>query len=187
MMIVLVGYASAHGSVREIAERVASRLEGAGCRVDCRSLEDRGPGNPAEWDACVIGSAVHNQDWLPDARQWVERYTAELSRMPVWMFSVGMSRAVGYRLRARAEEEQRRRVLKELRERIHPVEHKVFSGKVHPEHLNPVGRTLFRAMGGRYGDYRDWPMIEAWADSVAERLTARAEWGSPPGRGGGSR
>ncbi|GAB3105763.1 hypothetical protein GCM10027160_00410 [Streptomyces calidiresistens] len=185
-MIVLVGYASEHGSTREIAERIASRLEGAGYRVECRSLEEGDPGNPTEWDACVLGSAVHNRDWLPGARRWLERYTAELSRMPVWMFTVGMSRALGYRLRARAEEEQRRRIVEALRERIHPVEHRVFSGKVHPDHLNSVGRTLFRAMGGRYGDYRDWPVIEAWADSVADRLAASSTGRrTSPGGGGG--
>ncbi|MCE7081006.1 flavodoxin domain-containing protein [Streptomyces sp. ST2-7A] len=184
-MIVPVGYASAHGSTHEVAERIASGLEEAGHRVECHHLEDGDIGSPASRDACVVGSAVHNRDWLPGARRWVERYATELSRMPVWMFGVGMSRAPGHRVRARAEQEQERRVVEALREVVRPVGHKVFSGEVHPDHLNPMGRTLFRAMGGRYGYHRDWSVVDAWTGSVAERLAARRGRRASPGGGGG--
>ncbi|WP_223281107.1 hypothetical protein [Streptomyces antnestii] len=42
----------------------------------------------------------------------------------------------------------------------------------HPRagHLTPGGRAMFRLMGCRYGDHRDWQAIDAWADGIAEDL-----------------
>ncbi|MGE3273204.1 MAG: hypothetical protein AB7P40_31015 [Chloroflexota bacterium] len=33
---------------------------------------------------------------------------------------------------------------------------------------------FFEAVGGRYGDFRDWAAIDAWSDRVAADLAARA-------------
>ena len=48
--------------------------------------------------------------------------------------------------------------------------HRLFSGVVRKQHLTPGGRAKFRLMGGRYGDFRDWAQIDAWADAVADEL-----------------
>jgi menaquinone-dependent protoporphyrinogen oxidase len=34
-----------------------------------------------------------------------------------------------------------------------------------------ASRLYYHAFGGRFGDNRDWPEIEAWAESIAETLT----------------
>ena len=31
-------------------------------------------------------------------------------------------------------------------------------------------RALFYAFGGRFGDHRDWPVVDAWADQIAPAL-----------------
>ena len=77
-MQVLVGYASAHGSTRQIAERVGSRLSKAGVAVlvaPVAELEDIG-----HYDAVVLGSAIHNGAWLPGAMDVVRANSAVLSR-----------------------------------------------------------------------------------------------------------
>ncbi|URN11514.1 hypothetical protein LUW77_04675 [Streptomyces radiopugnans] len=53
---------------------------------------------------------------------------------------------------------------------LSPRDHAMFSGVVAPEHLPGAGRAVFRAMGLRYGDYRDWEAIDAFADTVAGSL-----------------
>ena len=68
-MTVLVGYASAHGSTREIAERIGARLTELGCTADVVSL-DSGVG-PEAYSAVVLGSAVHSRRWLPAAEEYV--------------------------------------------------------------------------------------------------------------------
>lgn len=65
-MNVLVGYASAHGSTREIAERLGSRLDEMGLKADVRSMADVGDADA--YEAFVLGSAVHDQAWLAPAK-----------------------------------------------------------------------------------------------------------------------
>ena len=36
--------------------------------------------------------------------------------------------------------------------------------------LTAAGDLFFHAFGGRFGDHRDWPTIDAWADQIAVAL-----------------
>jgi len=42
------------------------------------------------YDAVVLGSAIHNQDWLAGSTDFVQRNLGTLAGRPVWLFSVGM-------------------------------------------------------------------------------------------------
>jgi hypothetical protein len=41
------------------------------------------------YDAVVLGSAVFNQRWLPEADEFAQRNRKTLAARPVWLFSVG--------------------------------------------------------------------------------------------------
>ncbi len=49
-----------------------------------------------------------------------------------------------------------------------------FAGAVARSHWPATGRAFFRATGGRYGDHRNWPAIDAWADRIAAQLHAKS-------------
>jgi menaquinone-dependent protoporphyrinogen oxidase len=169
-MVVLVGYASEHGSTRGIAERVAARLGEHGSRVEVLSLDQvRDVGG---YDAVVLGSAIHNQAWLPQATQFVRRNLGALAGRPLWLFSVGMPDALPGPLRALARKEEAK-VIAGFRDAIRPRGHHLFSGVFHRDQVPFVGRLIFRAMGGRYGDFRDWQQIDAWAQGIARQLPLR--------------
>jgi hypothetical protein len=59
-MVVLVGYATAHGSTHEVAERLAADLGRAGLKADVRPLE--AVEDADTYGAFFLGSAVHNQN-----------------------------------------------------------------------------------------------------------------------------
>src|SRR5204862_5936066 len=42
------------------------------------------------YDAVIVGSAVHDQTWLPAAVRFMRDNRAALASRPVWLFSVGM-------------------------------------------------------------------------------------------------
>lgn len=172
-MFILVGYASAHGSTREVARRIAARLKERGHRVDVRpadQVEDVGG-----YDAVVIGSAIYNQAWLPDAAALMHRNLGPLARRPVWLFSVGTvgdhSSAIGPRitrtLRRLADD---RKDIAHYRDAVRPRDHRTFAGVIQRGDWGLLGRVLFKAMGGRYGDHRDWAEIDAWAVGIADEL-----------------
>lgn len=169
---ILVAYASEHGSTREIAERLADRLRRSGVAV---VLADAGGVDSVqEFDAVVLGSAVHNGQWLPAAAELAD-HCARASTVPmVWPFSVGTVGAHGSALGPRASRFVRSRqpIPDAVVTCLGESRHRWFSGVMRPEDVSALGRTLFRLIGGRFGDHRDWPDVLAWADDLVARLTS---------------
>lgn len=170
---VFVGYATAHGSTEGIARAIGERLTRAGLSADVRSVDEVEALDA--YDAVVLGSAIHDRRWLPQAAAFVRRHTAALARRPVWLFSVssvgdtngflgpGPTRLV-QRVRRDTEE------LAAFRRAIGPRGHRNFAGAIERTHWNLAGDLFLRAFGGTYGDHRDWRDIDAWADGIARQL-----------------
>ncbi|WP_457030763.1 flavodoxin domain-containing protein [Kitasatospora sp. P5_F3] len=175
-MKVFVGYASAHGSTRGVAERIASVLGGHGHHVVLEPLNRRT--DPRGFDAVVLGSAIHDGKWLPEAVESVRRNADALARCRVWLYSVSLvgertsafRPAVARRLRRLKARRRQAELPPELEAAVHPRGQHDFAGAVAPAHWPPVGRLVFGVMGGRYGDHRDWAEIETWADGIARAL-----------------
>ncbi|MDA2803504.1 flavodoxin domain-containing protein [Nocardiopsis suaedae] len=169
-MTVLVGYSTEHGSTREIAQRIGSVLGKAGIGAEVLSLAAvDGVGG---YDAFVVGSAVHGQKWLDPARDFVRRTIADPGSRPVWLFSVGTPTALGKPWR-RLMSSELPAIEADLAVPFPARGHRLFSGVIRPDHLPRGGRWLFRLLGGRYGDHRDWAAIDEWAGSIAEALARR--------------
>jgi len=166
-MKILVAYASAQGSTKEIAERIADRLREHKATVDCVSVTD--PIDVAGYDAFVIGSAIHGQAWLSQARQFIQQNQVILHARPVWLYSVGMPGALGRPLRKWAMQEGPK-ATHDLQQLTDAVQTQLFSGVVERQDFPLVSRMIFKVMGGRYGDARDWPQIARWADGIASAL-----------------
>lgn len=177
-MTVLVCHDSEHGSTRSIAERIAARLRQGGTPVDV--TDAAAVTSTAGYEAAVAGSAIHNGQWLPDAAQLLRREEAHLATRPVWLFSVGMvgdrASAFGPRLTRFL---RRRQPIPDAVSALAlaggtRVRHHRFTGVFLQGHTSRLGRVMFRAMGGRFGDHRDWADVDAWADAIAAELSAAA-------------
>ena len=177
-MKVLVGYASAHGSTAGIAGRIAVVLERGGLAVDVLPVPQ--VKSLSGYDGVVLGSAIHNQTWLPEARDFVNHHAAELRARPVWLFSVGMSAGLPRWARGVARTGQNRRLAGALRDPVRPRGHLLLSGVAAAGQFPRRVGTLFRAVGARFGDYRDWAAIETWAKGIAADLKTTPQ-ASPPG------
>ncbi|MFB8754411.1 flavodoxin domain-containing protein [Streptomyces nigra] len=166
-MRVLVGYATAHGSTREIAERLAADLGRVGTTAVARPLDLVHDADA--YGAFVLGSAVHDQRWLGPARDFV-RDNAELLRSrPVWLFSVGMPGALRGPWK-RLGPLEASVIVQGLPVRLPQRGHRLFSGVVRASQLPRGGRIRFRLMGGRHGDHRSWDAIDGWAAEIAGEL-----------------
>ena len=188
-MNVLVAYATAHGSTKEIAQRIADRLapQVAPGKVDILPMESVPVLNtsPTLYHAAVLGSAVHAGRWLGTARTFLDTNAGFLSgtptksgaaegttrtAIPTWAFTVGMpasdddlakeETAVGDKIRKQ---------LPQLRD------HKLFRGVFEKEDLNWFFKFIINHVvpenKQRVGDHRDWQAIESWADKVGKAIT----------------
>ena len=172
-MRVLVTYVSPHGSTRGVAERIATRLREGGCAADCLPVHEIQ--SIAEYDGFVVGSAIHDQAWLTEASQFVSTRAAEFVLKPVWLYSVGMPGALARPLRKMAMREGPK-VVAPFVDMVRPEDTRLFSGVVSKQQFPRISRLVLRLMGGRYGDFRDWPEIDAWAATICEGMLARAHY-----------
>jgi menaquinone-dependent protoporphyrinogen oxidase len=176
-MRVLVGYASAHGSTAGIAEAVARRLGRHELDVDVRSVAEV---DAVDHDAVVLGSAVHSGAWLPPATAFVHDHVPALAQRPVWLFSVSSVGETTSVFRPRVARLMRRlrgepKGIDRMREAVGARGHRNFAGIVQPEHWGRAGTLFLKALGGSYGDHRDWADIDDWADRIAAQLATGAE------------
>ncbi len=173
-MIVLVAYASRHGSTAGIAERIAAGLRTAGLDAEARSVKD--VRDVARYDAFVIGGAAYMFHWLKETTAFVKRNRAALAGRPVWLFSSG---PIGTDLVDKdgrdVLEVSRPKEFAELEAMLHPRSERVFFGAWDPS-APPVGiaerfmKLLPAAPEMPVGDFRDWPAIDAWAADIATEL-----------------
>ena len=168
-MRVLVGYASRFGSTRDIAIRIADAVRTRGSsEVDVRSVEDIS--DIDRYDAMVFGSGVYDGSWTAEATALMRRYAGVFARKPLWLFSVGSlgdaHPIVGGLIKKEPKE------IGEFEHTLHPRHYRVFAGVINLDHWPAWGRLLFKALGGRAGDNRHWPEIDAWAEQIARALRA---------------
>jgi len=175
---ILVAYSSKHGSTRGIAERIAERLRAAG--LDAEALPVKSVRDVAGYDAVILGSALYMFHWTKEARSFAGRNRRVLTGKPVWLFSSGP-------IETKLDEKGRGplevsgpKEIDELREMLHPRDHRVFFGAWSREY-KPIGfvERLAMAMPAAKAafpdnDLRDWPGIEAWADGIADELRTAA-------------
>jgi menaquinone-dependent protoporphyrinogen oxidase len=170
-MHVLVGYATAHGSTKGVAQAIGDRLARSGHDVDVRPLHEELT-QLGDYDAAVLGSAIHNQRWLPQGAAFLRTHSAALAERPLWLFSVSSvgdttsffhPRIAGLMRRVRSEPKD----VATYRQLLRPHDHRSFAGAVERTHWDLFGHLFLRALGGTYGDHRDWDDIARWADDIA--------------------
>jgi menaquinone-dependent protoporphyrinogen oxidase len=170
-MKAIVVYASKYGSTKDIAEFIAEKLRQHGMEADARSV-DAAP-NPEEYDAVVIGSAVYMGHWMDGAMEFVRQNHTVLADRPVWLFSSGPLE-LGPEISSANDPRLEPKEISELRETIHPRDHRIFFGALDPNKLGFMHRTMRKLPAARSilpeGDFRDWDDIEAWTSSIAQAL-----------------
>jgi menaquinone-dependent protoporphyrinogen oxidase len=170
-MRILVSTASRHGSTTEVATRIARTLR-AGLPADTvvDELAAAEVGDPASYDAVVLGSAVYLGRWLDDARKLTERIAAQAPR-PVWLFSVG---PIGDPPKP-AEEPA---AIGDLVRVTQARGHRLFAGRLDRYQLGLGEKAVVMALRVADGDFRDFDAIDAWGTQIATDLS-RARTGKP--------
>ncbi len=119
------------------------------------------------FDAVVIGSAIYMGRWLKAARELVTAHAAELSSMPVWLFSSGPLGPPDHPIPPGESGDT-----EQIVELIGPRGHRVFAGRLERASLGFAERTAAKAVHAPEGDSRDWDAIDAFADAIASQLSA---------------
>ena len=166
-MRVLVTAASRHDATREIAEAIANGLTHRGVPAEAVPM-DR-VASVDGFDAVVVGSAIYMGRWLTTAREFIAQHSAELSSVPVWLFSSGPLGPPEHLIPAGEPAD-----MEQLIGRVSARGHRVFAGRLETASLGFAERAATKAVRAPEGDCRDWDAIDAFAGRVASELSA--EW-----------
>jgi len=163
---ILVAYATRYGSTREVAERIGATLREGGLAVDVqpvkqvRTLEG--------YRAVVVGAPLYMFNWLKEARDFLSRYRPVLEGMPVAVFALGPTED---------KEEDWTDARKQLDKVLSkfpwltPVAAELFGGEFDPAKLTFPYNLIPALKRMPVSDTRDWDDIQAWANSLPEKLT----------------
>jgi menaquinone-dependent protoporphyrinogen oxidase len=163
---VLVVYATKYGATAGIAEKIGQVLRETGLAVDVQPAGRAG--DPAAYQAVVLGSAVYIGRWRKEAANYLKAHEQALAQRPVWIFNSG---PLGEGDAAeQAGDLGFPKALCPIAERIHVRDVAIFFGAVDLAKLNPLERWMLNNVKSPTGDFRDWDAIAAWAAGIAAAL-----------------
>jgi menaquinone-dependent protoporphyrinogen oxidase len=170
-MTILVTYASRGGATAGVAHAIAKVLTEQGLQVTLLPMQQ--VHDLSNYQAVVAGSAIHKNNWLPEALMFVKQHQAALQTKPFAAFLTCLALAM-----TKQPEKTRTDVaqwLQPVRNLVQPASEGLFAGVLDLSKISLGYRMLFRGAmlvrRWREGDYRDWPAIEAWAAALPSQLT----------------
>ncbi|MBZ0281106.1 MAG: hypothetical protein K8L97_10215 [Anaerolineae bacterium] len=170
-MKVLIGYASAHGSTAEVAHAIGRVLLENDIQVKVADV--RTVGTVEEFDAFILGSAVHAGTWLPEMSSFLKGYHDQFLGKPIYLFVTcirvmeqhGFDHVMEYYM------------IPELLTKLNIQDKIAFAGKLKLEEVDWNERWTLAARydGATWpstltGDFRDWEKIRGWAAKIVENL-----------------
>jgi menaquinone-dependent protoporphyrinogen oxidase len=170
-MNILVAYASAHGSTAEIAEFIGKELAHRDFKITVSNVVD--VTSVDEYDAFVLGSAIHAGMWLTEMSRFLERFQPKLAVAPVvfFMTCIRVLEPDGYQHALRDYVNQR------VLDQINLKDLTAFAGRLQMDAVDWGERWTLAANydgltppGTHNNDYRDWAKIRAWARKIADKL-----------------
>jgi menaquinone-dependent protoporphyrinogen oxidase len=167
---ILVAYATAAGSTGGVAELIGKTLAEANTCVDVQTVQS--VTSLDDYDAVVLGSAIHGGKWLPEAVEFLQAHENHLNQVPTAFFLVG--------LMVNKQDEEGQKLVDQFlaaeRALVQPVAEGRFVGAMFTKNspkLEGVGMRFFIAycgLGWRGGDFRDPAAIRTWAESLRPLL-----------------
>lgn len=155
-MTTLVVASSQHGSTREIAERVAGVLhKNKGVGVTVKDPKDATPWVQGA-TAVLVALPVYRGSLDAAGKKFLDAHRAELTGKPLFILASGGAPELDHELRL-------------ILESYHPKEIGYFRGALVEDKLGFLEKLQIRLAKGEYGDFRDWPAIEAWGKSLGHR------------------
>ena len=168
---VLVAYASDCGSTGEVSEAIGQVLCDNGTAVDVRLVENVKDLSP--YQAAVIGSAIHNSKWLPEAMKFVEKNQEVLSQLPVAYFLTCLTLYKANDTALRIAKSYLDPVFDAV-PKVKPVDMGFFAGVLDYSKLSFMVRMVMKSKmkkrGVPEGDHRNWDVIRSWTKGLHTKL-----------------
>lgn len=176
-MNLLIAYASPHGSTAEIATFIGRTLGAYDSIVTVRHVD--AIDSVADYDAFILGSAIHSSMWLPSLSRFMFRFENDLASKPVFLFLTCIIALEEGGVERAKQDFVWDEALDKLN--INASHIQAFAGRLDWSRITGDEHWVIK---GTYkgqklpeiksGDYRDWRVIALWANDIAEALQLSA-------------
>jgi menaquinone-dependent protoporphyrinogen oxidase len=162
---ILVAYASKSGVTVEVAQAVGYALNQRGQLVDVKPVNDvmRLDG----YRGIVLGSAIRDGHWLPEAMAFLHRFHPELYVIPTAIFTVHLFNLDDSPI----SKSNRSGYTQPVHALIRPVAEAFFAGKLEKARLGFLDKVQVTVMEEPDQDRIDWGAIRAWSTQVGTLVT----------------
>jgi menaquinone-dependent protoporphyrinogen oxidase len=160
---VLVAYATKMGSTASIAAVIGSELRAAGHQVEVHEIG--AVLAVSEYDAVIVGSAIYQGRWRPEAVRFLRDHERQLRNRRVWLFHSG---PIG---RSKNQDQTTPPDVARLARLIEAAPVRTFAGELQADAIT-TRESRRTGLDHLIGDSRDWPKIRAWARGIATALQA---------------
>lgn len=152
-MTTMVVVASKHGSTAEIGEHIASTLKNRGVSAHVKDISEAG-----QWlyetDNVVLGIPVYQQKLWGPGTLFLDAHRTELGGKPLFLFASGGGPSLPPKLAETLRSYPHREVA-------------YFRGAIDAEKLSVIEKLQVKlAKAPENADFRDWPGIEDWSQSL---------------------
>ncbi len=169
---ILVCYATGAGSTAEVAEFIGKELESKEALVDIQEVSE--VTDLASYSSVILGSSIRFGRWLPEAIDFLDRFSDDLVERPVAYFMTCLS-IIQSSERLQETAQAYWTPILSHDQNIEPVGLGLFAGSLLPElhDLNEYQDSV-------YGDHRDWETIRAWTHEILPALLTAKPRSSVP-------
>ena len=163
----LIVYATRAGSTAEVADFVGKAMAKNGFDVDITPANE--VKDLSKYTAVILASGVRAGKVYPEILRFAKQNHARLKQIPTACIILCMVLQDPTLENKKAAESY----AAPLKQEISPVDIGLFAGKMDYAKLGFVSRMIIKHMVKTpEGDFRDWKAIEAWAESLKQKLKA---------------
>lgn len=169
---ILIVYDTKYGATRTIADKIQEVLCAQGAQVGMslvKRIQD-----VSTYDAVIIGSAIINEQWRPDALNFLKAQKDALAAKPVAVFIVcGLLKDDTAENRQIAQKYYIDGVLKQVPQIVPVGSPGMFAGVMDFSVLAPMDEFLIRVLFGTMlpeGDYRNFDKVTQWTNDILPLL-----------------
>jgi len=167
---VLITYASRTGFTVGVTEAIGKTL--AEHNIFAHVVPIDKVNDLSAYKVIIIGSAIQDRQWLPEAKKFIENNISVIKQKPVAIFSVCMTMAMSN------AEKYKPGVLSwvdPIRSMTNPFSEGLFAGALDIKKIpNRSDRFKFRisVLFGvwKEGDHRDWNKIISWSEDLVPKI-----------------
>ncbi|KAA3618315.1 MAG: hypothetical protein D8M58_20650 [Calditrichaeota bacterium] len=171
---ILIAYASEFESTAEVAIAISKVFCARGHFVETKWIKNIH--SIQKYDAVILGSAIQYDKWMPEAEKFVQLNQKKLREIPVAYFFTCLTLSEKSKKTEKTASKYAEKLMA-IDPLVNPLSIGQFAGVLDYDKMSLFKKLMFKTIslvtGVQEGDYRNWNIIDGWANNVHFRFSKK--------------